>query len=98
MRKKIEPWEREKVTNELKELYLQTTQSIDPTNMKRNSYSKKQVKSLRKLLGQLVGYIQDLEYGVVECDLRKEDWCDIIADTLLDDDNFPYDEDGSSWH
>lgn len=95
---KIEPWEREQVLQDLKELYLQNMNFIEKSAMVEGSYNKKQIKELKKVVKNLYDYIQDLEYGVVECDLRKEDWCEIIADTILDDDNFPCEEDGFSWH
>lgn len=95
---KIEPWEREQVLSDLRELYIQNMNFIENTNNLEAKYNKKQIKELKKVVRGLYDYIQDLEYGVVECRLRKEDWCEIIADTMLDDDNFPYEEDGFSWH
>lgn len=95
---KIEPWEREQVLQDLRQLYLQNMQFIEKNDTIQKVYNEKQIKSLKKKIEELYDYIQDLEYGVVECNLRKEDWCELIADTLLDDDNFPYEEDGFSWH
>lgn len=94
---RIEAWERPKVIEELKQLYHENMSFIDKSG-KNGTCSATQLKDLKKVVSQLYDYIQDLEYGCIECDLRKEDWCNIIADTLLDDDNFPYEEDGFSWH
>lgn len=96
--KKIEPCEREQVLQELKELYLQNMKFLENTEKLKELYNEKQIKKLKNVIKKLYDYIQDLEFGVVECNLRKEDWCEIIGDTLLDDDNFPYEEDGFSWH
>lgn len=95
---KIEPWEREQVLQDLKELYQQNMKFLESTEKLKELYNEKQIKELKSKIKKLYDYIQDLEFGAVECHLRKEDWCEIIADTLLDDDNFPYEEDGFSWH
>lgn len=97
MGKKIEPFEKEKVLQELKDLYSQNMNYIEKCKKDNCDKKNKQLKELKQVISQLEEYIADLECDCPNCDLRKEDWCEIIADTLLDDDNFPYEEDGFSW-
>lgn len=96
---KLTDSERQEFIKDLKALY---NQNLDFITAVRNGTAKKQygkdvMKEFGKLNEQLDDYIQDVDHGL-EIDKTLEDWCELLADTLLDDDNFYIDEDGFSWH
>lgn len=59
--------------------------------------SKKELKEFENLTSQLKEYIEDIKYGTKPY-TTYEEWCELLADTILDDDNFYIEEDGFSWH
>lgn len=96
---KIKESDKPKLIQDLKALYNQNLDFI--ANVKAGNstkhYSKQVMKDFKKTIRQLNDYIQDIEYGL-EADKSVEDWCEILGDILLDDDNFVIEEDGFSWH
>lgn len=96
---KINEKDKPKLIQDLKALYNQNLDFI--ANVKAGTsakhYSKQAMKEFKKANEQLNDYIQDIEYGL-EADKTVEDWCEILGDILLDDDNFVIEEDGFSWH
>lgn len=87
--------DKEKLIKTLECLYNQNQDFIDSivNGTFEKKYSKKTVAELKKLNEQLKDYIEDIKNGL-ECDKSLSDWCNIFADTLLDDcelddDNFP---------
>lgn len=96
---KINECDKEQLIQDLKKLHKQAVDfiaNVKAGNTKKH-YSKQVMKDFIKTTGQLDDYIQDIEYGL-EADKSVEDWCEILGDILLDDDNFVVEEDGFSWY
>lgn len=86
---------KEKLINDLRNLYNQNTKFINNaiSGTSEKHYKKKTIAEFTKLNNQLNDYIQDIDFGL-ECDKDLSDWCDLFAGVLLDDfgiddDNFP---------
>lgn len=96
---KINESDRAKLIQDLKKLHKQANDFIAKIKEGKipNHYSKETMKEFKKTVRQLNDYIQDIEYGL-EADKSLEDWCEILGDILLDDDNFVVEEDGFSWY
>lgn len=96
---KISESDREKLIQDLQALYAQNLDFISTVEngTSRKQYKKEIMTDFKKLNEQLEDYIEDIKYGL-EADKDLSDWCELLGDTLLDDDNFYNEEDGFSWH
>lgn len=98
--------ETEKRDNETQELIVKLTklhgQALRFIDEMKNgnsgkTCSKEELKEFQQLTSQLENYIDDITYGTKPY-TTYEEWCILLADTILDDDNFVVEEDGFSWH
>lgn len=55
-----------------------------------------ELKEFEYLTSQLENYIEDVKDGTKPY-TTYEEWCELLADTILDDDNFFIDKDGFLW-
>lgn len=96
---KITEADRAKLIDDLKALYKQSLDFISSVKngTSKNKYSKETMEEFNKVKEQLGDYIKDLEKGL-ELEIPLSDWCEMLGDVLLDDDNFYIEEDGYSWH
>lgn len=95
---KLTETEREELVVKLTKLHEQALKFI--SDMKSGNTEKKiskdELKEFEKLTSQLDEYTQDVKYGT-EPYTTYEEWCELLGDTILDDDNFIIDKDGFIW-
>lgn len=58
--------------------------------------SKEELEEFAKLTSQLEEYIEDIKDGTNPY-TTYEEWCTLLGDIILDDDNFVIDEEGFLW-